>query len=71
MKVYWISYEIKNVPRDAHSRVWKNVAYATALGARVRKRTLCSFYKRFWHSPYKWMVPKKYYQQRIVLNENK
>ena len=44
MKVYWISYEIKNAPQDAHLRVWKNVAYATALGARVRLRTL--FYER-------------------------
>ena len=42
MKVYWISYEIKNAPQDAHLRVWKNVAYATALGARVRLRTLWS-----------------------------
>ena len=34
MKEYWISYETKNVPRD--KGLWKNIAYATALGARIR-----------------------------------
>ena len=31
----------KNAPQDAHSRDWK-MSQATALGARVRKRTHCS-----------------------------
>ena len=37
------SYHIKNAPRGMRTRAYKeNVAFATALGARVRKRTLCS-----------------------------
>ena len=39
-----VSYEIKNAPRGMRIRAYKeNVAFATALSARVRKRTLCSF----------------------------
>ncbi len=34
------SYKAKNAPPDAHSRDWK-MSHATALGARVRERTLC------------------------------
>ena len=30
-----LSYKVKKLREDAHSRVWKNVAFATALGARV------------------------------------
>ena len=38
-----VSYEIKNAPRGMRIRAYKeNVAFATALSARVRKRTLCS-----------------------------
>ena len=37
-----VSYEIKNAPRGMRIRAYKeNVAFATALSARVRKRTLC------------------------------
>ena len=39
-----VSYEIKNASRRMRIRAYKeNVAFATALSARVRKRTLCSF----------------------------
>ena len=43
-----VSYEIKNAPRGIRIRTYKeNVAFATALSARVRKRTLCSLIRKF------------------------